>query len=343
MDDYYKILELDKNATKEDIKKSYKRLAKIHHPDKGGDKEIFQKIQVAYETLSDDQKRVEYDNPSPFGNIFSDGGFPAGFAQHFTGGFNGGGFQSQTFDFNNLNFMFNGNRVKKKNNNRYDLKITLNDVYFGLKKTLNIKHEIECSKCNNKCKTCGGSGRVKKMLSMGIMQIIQEQPCLECNGFGMVKSNSNCDMCNKKGFIIKENRIEILVPCGVEDNKEFIFEGLGEQAKMENEISGDFIVCIKIDNGVLFKREGLDLIYETPISFKDSIVGKMVTIPHFSKEFEICTRGFGVINPNKRYIIYSKGLKNSKGEIGNLYIKFNIEYEDIILTDEQIEKIREIL
>jgi DnaJ-class molecular chaperone len=333
MTDYYEILQIEKTATQDQIKQSYKRLAKIHHPDRGGDKEMFQKIQMAYETLSDDQKRKEYDNPIP--DIFG-GGFPMGSGGGFPMGRGGGG----GFPFD---FLFRNGNNKKKVNTNYLLKIKLSDVYFGLKKTLNVKHDIKCEKCNTKCNVCGGTCKVKKVMNMGMMQIIQEQPCLNCNGYGIIKGKSNCIECDNKGVKVKKNTIQINIPRGVEDGRQIVFEGLGEQPKTDNEIVGDFVVVIKIEENDLFKREGLDLIYEKDITFKESVIGKEILIPHFEKEFKIQTRQFGIINPNKRYVIYNKGIKNENGNQGNLYLKFIIKYDEKILNEEQIKALTEIL
>ena len=108
-------------------------------------------------------------------------------------------------------------------------------------------------------------------------------------------------------------------------------------------MAGDFIVIIKIEDNSLFKREGLDLIYEKDITFKESVIGKEILIPHFEKELKINTKTFGIISPNKRYVIYNKGLKNEDGREGNLYIKFNIRYDGKILSEEQIKLLTEIL
>lgn len=329
MADYYEILQIEKTSTQDQIKQSYKRLAKIHHPDRGGDKEMFQQIQMAYETLSDDQKRKEYDNPIP--DIFS--GFPMGGGGFPMGG--GGGFP---FDF-----LFRNSNNKKKVNTNYLLKIKLSDVYFGLKKTLNVKHDIKCESCNTKCNVCNGTCKVKKVMNMGMMQIVQEHPCINCNGYGITKNKNNCTECENKGVKVKKNVIQITVPKGVEDGRQLVFEGLGEQPKTDNEMAGDFVVVIKIEDSDLFKREALHLIYEKDITFKESVIGKEIMIPHFEKEFKINTRTFGIINPNKRYVVYNKGLKNDIGKEGNLYIKFNIKYNEKILNEEQIKTLTEIL
>jgi DnaJ-class molecular chaperone len=344
MTDYYEILQIEKTATQDIIKQSYKKLAKIHHPDKGGDKEMFQKIQVAYETLSDEQKRQEYDNPMPdiFGGGFpmGGGGFPMGGGGIFSTG--GGGFPMGGGGFP-FDFIFKNGNNKKKVDTKYALKIKLSDVYFGLKKTLNVKHDIKCENCNKKCDVCKGACKVKKVLNMGMMQIIQEQPCTSCNGYGIIKDDKNCDNCENKGVKVKKNIIQIIVPKGVENGKQIVFEGLGEQPVNDNEVAGDFIVIIQIEDNNYFKREGLHLVYEKDITFKESVIGKEILIPHFENEIRINTQTFGVINPNKKYVIYNKGIKNETGNQGNLYIKFNIQYDEKILSEEQIKALTEIL
>jgi DnaJ family protein A protein 2 len=331
MSDYYEILEIQKTATKDEIKQSYKRLAKIHHPDKGGDKEIFQNIQVAYETLSDDIKRQEYDNPGPNINDIFGGGM------HFGPGGIPFGNGNMPFDF-----LFRNNGKKRNNDQYYTIKITLNDVYNGLKKTLNIKNEIKCNNCNKQCSLCRGTGIQTKMMNMGFMQIVQEQPCLNCNSYGIIKDSKNCDLCGNKGVILKENILNIVIPKGVENDKNFIFEGLGEQSKNENELPGNLVVIIKIEDSKLFKREDLNLVYNIDISFKDSVIGKKLNIPHFKNQFTISTRAFGIIDPNKRYPLYNKGLRDENDNHGNMYLKFNIDYQTQ-LNDEQIKKLEEIL
>ena len=302
MSSHYETLGVSKTATQDEIKQAYKKLAKQHHPDKGGDTEVFQKIQTAYDNIGDPEKRAAYDNP--IHNMFS-GGVPGGFPEAFAGfgGFGGG----DPFDFGDIDRLFR-RKGKQKVDQYYNIKVSLYDVYFGLKKTLNIKHEIKCEACNKKCDVCKGFGNVKQRINMGMMQIIQEQPCQNCNGYGIIKDNKKCLVCDNKGVVIKQNKIEINIPRGVEEGLQMKFEGLGEQPKTENEVAGDLIVVIAVDNGVLFKREGLNLIYDVNITFKESVVGKTILIPHFEKEITVDTKKFGIINPNKKYVIDNKGL-----------------------------------
>ena len=227
----YEILELKSTATEYEIKKSYHRLVKIYHPDKntGNDaKEKFQKIQEAYETLSDDEKRAQYDNPQPQFNI------PPDFHQNF----------QQGFPFNMFNMQQQNNL--KKNNEYYTFKIKLSDVYFGITKNFNIKKKMMCDKCKIKCTMCNGSGAIQgQRIQMGPFVQFINQMCPSCSGNCVIRNNNiACSDCGSSGFKIKEKHIELKIPKGVEDGKEYLFEEWGEQAEKSNEKPGDFIIRI---------------------------------------------------------------------------------------------------
>ena len=301
MQSHYETLGLQKNASKDEIKSAYHKLAKVYHPDKntGNDaKEKFQKIQEAYETLSDDEKRAQYDNPQPQFNI------PPDFHQNF----------QQGFPFNMFNMQQQNNL--KKNNEYYTFKIKLSDVYFGITKNFNIKKKMMCDKCKIKCTMCNQMGPFVQFIN---------QMCPSCSGNCVIRNNNiACSDCGSSGFKIKEKHIELKIPKGVEDGKEYLFEEWGEQAVKSNEKPGDFIIRIEIQKHDLFYRDNLNVTYTTQLSLFESIIGK-----------EIKNR-FGIINPKKEYIIIEKGLKNEKNERGNLKIKFEIIYPDRMLTSEEI-------
>lgn len=316
---YYDILGVSKNSSLEEIKQSYKKLVIKNHPDKGGDKEKFQRIQEAYEVLSDENKRREYDNPNPFQQ---GGGFP-GFPQGFP-------FQQGPFNFFN-------NTPKKNYDQTYNCKITLKDVYNGITKTFNIKRKSLCNSCKKKCDMCNGSGMINtgQQIHIGpIVQIIQRQ-CDMCVGVGVIKNTISCVNCNSSGYIHKEKTINLKIPKGVENGKEYIFEEWGEQSNTPNEKSGNFIIVINVENDNVFTRSGMDLHYETKINIYESIAGKKLSIPYFGETLNIDTSNFCVINPNKEYIVLEKGLVNENGTRGNLYIKFNIEYPERVLNEEE--------
>lgn len=333
MTDYYNILGVSKNASDDEIKRAYKKLALKTHPDKNnGDDTEFKKINLAYETLSDPNKRNEYDNPNPFtsGNPFD---------------------QHSPFNHPFFNFHQNHHQQQRQNTNRklndhyYNCKISLKDVFFGITKKLRVNRTRVCNSCIKTCNTCNGSGNITQHLQMGPFTQVVNRSCNICNGSGNVKNDGNihCTKCLAKGNITEERIFEIKLDPGVENGKRIVFEEWGEQASKNNEISGSFIVTIQIEEDPHFKRRGLDLRYHVDISLKESIVGKYISIPYFSEDVTIDTKGFGIINPGKEYIIYNKGLKDKDDKYGNLYLIFKINYPEKCLTDKEIQILKEIL
>lgn len=319
MTDYYNILGITKDASNEDIKNAYRRLARTHHPDKGGDKDQFQKIQEAYETLSNSDKRNQYDNPiqNDFENIF-----PFGFEHPF--------FKHHRQQSN----------IIKKNDHVYKCNITLNEVFFGTTKKLKVHKNLLCKKCISNCTNCNGTGTSTKHIRMGPFTQVIQQTCNICNGNGKINDKSkHCDSCNLKGVIIEEKIFEIQIEQGVENGTKFIFDGWGEQAVKENEKPGDFIVVILIEDHPFFKREGLHLIMDVKLSLAESIVGKIIKIPFFSKDLIIDTQGFGIINPKREYIIHEKGLKY-RNQCGVLKLKFDIDYPERTLSNEDVSLLK---
>lgn len=322
--DYYTILGVSKDASDEDIKKAFRKSALKYHPDKNNntDAEKFKQINEAYETLSDPQKRREYDQPQipqfphfnfsheHFGNIFTQ--------QH------------------------RHSQFVKRNNYQHVIDISLKDVFFGITKRLKIKRDKICMKCVHECPFCNGTGQISHRLVLGPLTNIINQPCSNCGGTGMKKENNTiCPDCSNS--IIKEERlVEIIIPKGVENGKQFIFKEWGEQAQRTNEKSGDLVVIVRIETNHIFNREGLDLIHEIRLSLKDSIVGKEVVIPLYDEELKLHTKGFGIINPNKRYTVFNRGIV-SELQKGHLHIRFIIEYPDKTLTDNERKSITEAL
>jgi len=188
--DYYNILGVSKNASNEDIKNAYRRLARTHHPDKGGDKDQFQKIQEAYETLSNSDKRKQYDNPAA--NSGFEDMFPFGFDHPF--------FKHHRQD----------EKIVKKNDHSYTCKVTLNDVFFGTIKKLRVHRSILCKNCISNCLKCNGKGVIVQHVKLGPFTQIVQNTCTVCNGKGKSKDKSkNCESCNLNGEIIEEKIFEI--------------------------------------------------------------------------------------------------------------------------------------
>lgn len=313
MTDYYNILGVSKDASNIEIKKAYLKLAKTHHPDKGGDKEKFQKINEAYETLSNSEKRNIYDNPT------------------------------QSDFFNNFNFhnhFFKTQNITRKNDYHYVCKVSLKDIFFGITKKLKVQRTRICRSCKKSCSTCSGNGYTVHHIQVGPFSQVVQNTCNKCEGIGQETTTTDCKLCNSTGFIQEEKIFEIEIERGTDSGKQIVFEEWGEQAIKNNEISGSFIVNIQIEKHPDFEKRDIDLVYTIQLTLKESIIGKNVMIPHFDGEFNLDISGFGIINPNKEYIVFNKGIiKNNKS--GNLHIIFKIKYDEKSFTKEQLKLLNE--
>jgi len=334
-EDYYKILGVSSDASDNEIKKAFHKLALVNHPDKGGDKEKFQKINVAYETLSDPDKRREYDNPNPFGNIGhgGGGGFPHffnPFDQMFGGGMHG---HMQGGMHENLNL-----QPKKCNDSLFTVNLKLKDVHNDVNKTYKISIKKTCLKCLNKCDKCNGSGKQTVHRQLGPMTQIMTTTCNSCNGKGDInKSDSNCE-CGGKD-ITEDKKIEVKIPKCSPNDHTIVFDGLGEQPTNKRDKPGNLVFKILIqDSDEHFVRRDNNLVYTTTIDLKSSIIGKDIEIPHYDNPIHLNINTLGIINPQKEYILFNMGL----GLKGNLILRFKIEYPEITLLEDQIKAFTEV-
>lgn len=319
MSDYYDILGVSKGASTDEIKVAYKKLARTNHPDKGGDKDRFQKIQEAYETLSDDSKRKAYDNPGLGGGD----GFGFGFDHPF---------------FRHHMNKRQGQETVRKGDHVYVCRVTLDEVFSGTIKKLRVQRSKTCKMCNIKCIGCGGTGVMTRHIQMGPFTQMIQQTCSTCNGSGIRRDqNTNCTFCESRGVTNEERVFEVNIPRGCTTGKRFEFEEWGEQAIRDNEISGSFIVNVVVEDHSVFRRRGMDLEYTINVTFRESVIGKQVRVPYFGGEFDLDTRGFGLINPGKEYIIYNRGLANDSDSYGNMIVKFQVNYPEISFNDFDID------
>jgi len=306
MTDYYLVLGVSKTASAEEIKQAFRKLAREHHPDKGGDAEKFKQIQEAYETLSDNQRRRQYDTPSQ--------GFPV-------------------FDF--------FQQTKKCASHLHECRITLDEAFFGVTKKFKIKREKQCAKCRKVCTLCHGSGTLLQRLNVGPFSQMIQQTCSQCMGQGAMQSTTRCEHCTF-GVISDERIIELDISRGVLSGKQYIFEEWGAQPRKNDEEAGDLVVVVHVLDHSVFKREKLNLIYHTQITLAESIIGKMIQIPHFTETFQVNTKNFGIINPNKQYSIPNRGIENEYTQ-GDLIIVFTIVYPEKQLSDNEINDINKVL
>ena len=334
----YDILEVNKNASIDDIKKSYKKLAFQYHPDKNKDnKEAelkFKEISNAYSILSDENLRNKYDmmgdeNFTENGgssNDFGEAGNIDEIFRHFFGNMGGMG---QAFGFNNNHNSNQCNNILKHYN------ITLDDIYNGILKNIKINVKKYCKKCYSVCSNCKGKGVIQQLIQIGPMTQIIHTNCNKCNGSKyMNKNNKDCNECKGAGSYETETLANLNMGKGF-DMPHTIFEGLGEQPQIEGQKAGNLILEFKLLPHQYFIKNGNDLLYKKSITLTESIIGKIITIDYFGEQIKVDTKQFGVINPSKQYILKNRGLPiYNTSKKGNMIIEFQIKYPKGINNDE---------
>ena len=330
---YYEILGVSKTASPDEIKKAYRKLVKIKHPDKGGDEKEFQELQKAYDVLSDENKRKVYDE-------YGEEGINEGMSN-----------QPETGDIFDL-FTNGGRKGKRKTKSVLQkLKVTLSDIYKGTEKYLEINRFRICKKCNGsgskdpnantKCSTCGGKGyrMVVQRMPMGIMQTQQE--CPDCNGEGYVIKNK-CTECHGQKVTKQSTVLKVMLDKGAPDGKRYVFEG--ESDEVPDCVPGDVIVEIEIVDDKKFKRNGADLIYDEDITLLEALTGFKRIITHLDgRKILIQTKPGEIIKPGVYKTVKELGMPffNSPYRFGNLYMNFNIIFPKS-LDDEQKKELKNL-
>lgn len=284
--DYYTILGVDKKATKDDVKKAFRKLAQKHHPDKGGDEGKFKEITEAYSVLGDDKKRREYDN---YGQAFQGGGNPFE-------GFDFSGFQRQgggiEFDFSDL---FNGGfgdlfggrgpAQRRGRDISIDIEVTFKEAVQGGTRQVLITKIGKCDICSGNgakpgteletCKTCNGAGRVHESRNSILGAFSSVRTCPTCDGSGKIPKEA-CKNCSGHGVLRKEEEVKVTIPAGIDGGEMIRMPGLGEAAK--GAVSGDLYVKVHVKPHTVFKKQGLNLTMEMPLKLTDALLGTTVTI-----------------------------------------------------------------
>lgn len=297
--DYYKVLGVPRNATKEDIKKAYRALAHKYHPDKGGDEARFKELNEAYQVLSDERKRNQYDQ---FGQVFeSGGGGPrqGGFGFEWPGGLkfdfgNEGGSSSgrgfTDFDFSDIfeDFLGMGAREgrtrakeRKGKDLRVSLEISFEESIFGAKKEMEIDKLARCEKCQGKgaepgsklknCPNCQGKGNIQKTERTFLGSFTQVSTCPVCFGSGQ-RPEINCRDCAGKGIRQLVERLEIFIPKGVQSGEILKITGKGE-ASLTGGVPGDLYINIRVQPHKIFRRQEDDIIMQLPIKLSQALLG----------------------------------------------------------------------
>lgn len=319
MKDYYKILGISRDASPDEIKKAYRSKSKQYHPDVNPDGgEMFKEIAEAYDVLSNDDKKRQYDNPNPFG---------------------GGTFEEFYEMFNSQSRQ---PRQPKSPDMVINVSVTPLESYNGGKKTFNYRSKGPCNTCNSSggdrkiCDVCNGSGAVRRQMGTGLFNTVVESQCPGCGGSGYQITNP-CYTCNGRAVVDKMESMEVEIPKGV-DNGDFL-RVRGKGNYYTNSGYGDLVVKINLEKSDGFEKIGADLIYNAKVSPIDIIKKSKILVPHpdgnisvsipesFDSEKPLRLRGKGYTISNMR---------------GNMYLKISVT-DNTVLTNEQISKIEKIL
>ncbi|XES78244.1 MAG: molecular chaperone DnaJ [Candidatus Bathyarchaeia archaeon] len=293
--DYYEVLGLSRDASKDQIKDAYRKLAMQYHPDRNKAPEAedkFKEISEAYAVLSDDQKRQKYDTlghsgfdqqytqedifrGADFNDIFRDvgGGFSDIFRMFFGGGFGGGD--------------YGGQRVNRGQDLLYEMSITLEEAAQGIQKEIEIPRTEQCEVCGGSgaapgtqpttCPRCSGAGRVQNRRQSMFGTFVQVTPCPQCKGKGKI-IEIPCKNCNGSGLVKKRRKITVTVPVGIDEGYQLRLRGEGDMAEYGGE-AGDLYVLVHILPNDLFVRNGDDLHYVLMIGFPQAALGTEVQVP----------------------------------------------------------------
>lgn len=353
--DYYEVLGVSKGATAEEIKKAYRKVAIKFHPDKNPDnpeaEDKFKEAAEAYEVLSNEQKKAQYDRFghegmrggasgghggmnmddifSQFGDIFGGGG--GGFSSFFGGGGGGG-------------------RTRKGSNLRIKLKLNLEEIAKGVEKKIKVKRNNSCKPCNgtgakngtelDTCQTCKGAGQVQRVVNTMLGQMVSSSVCPSCNGQGKT-IKTKCGTCHGDGVTMDEDVISINIPAGVADGMQLSMSGKGNYPPGGG-VPGDLLIVIEEEEHKELHREGNNVVYDLYISFADAVLGTSIEIPTITGRAKI-TIEEGT-QSGKILRLRGKGIKDINGyNVGDQLVHVNVWTPKQVTKEEReiIEKLRD--
>jgi len=298
--DHYKTLGVNKNSTKEEIKKAYKRLAKKYHPDLNKDdpeaEHKFKEINEAAAVLADDEKRSQYDQFGTADSPFGQGGFD--FRNMGGQGFDFDSIFESFFGGVGVGDIFGGNRnrtVRRGSDLRYDLEITLEEAAEGTEKTIEIPHTVKCPECKGtgakseddiiECPECEGTGFSRRTARTPFGLFTTQTTCQKCRGQGTA-IKVECPKCEGEGNISKTSKLEVKIPAGAEEGTNLRVKGAGEAGDRNSE-SGDLYILIHIQEHEIFERHGNDIYLKAPITFTQASLGGKTEIPTLKGKAEL--------------------------------------------------------
>lgn len=286
--DFYEILGVSKSASKDEIKKAFHKLAHKYHPDKtGGDEAKFKEVNEAYQVLSDDKKREEYDT---YGSVGAGGGNPYGGGQAYGGpGFDGVDLGDIFNDFFGAGFSggFGGGgpKVERGRDISIDIEIAFEESIFGATRKVLLGKAAKCETCHGsgakpgsamkKCTTCNGKGRVTELRKSFLGTFSTVATCAICKGVGE-KPDEECKTCAGMGVVKKQEEIEIKIPVGINNGEMLRMSGRGEA--VARGVDGDLYIKVHVKSHKVFHREGNNLVMQLDVKLSDALLGATYSI-----------------------------------------------------------------
>ncbi|MCD1624930.1 MAG: molecular chaperone DnaJ [Paracoccaceae bacterium] len=348
--DYYDVLGLARGASPDEIKKAYRTKAKELHPDRNSDnpdaESQFKEANEAYEILKDAEKKAAYDR---YGHAAFEGGMGGGGRPGAGGG--QGDFASAFSDvFDDLFGDFMGGRgggrgrAARGADLRYNLRITLEEAYSGLQKTINVPTSVACSSCSGSgaeggaepqtCPTCSGMGKVRAQ--QGFFTV--ERTCPTCGGLGQIIKNP-CKVCSGQGRVHKDRALSVNIPAGVETGTRIRLAGEGE-AGMRGGPTGDLYIFIEVTKHDLFERENINLFCRVPVSMATAALGGDIEVPTIDGGRSRVKIPAGS-QSGRQMRLRSKGMPALRGgPAGDMFIELAVE-TPVNLTSRQKELLQE--
>jgi molecular chaperone DnaJ len=336
---YYETLGVDKKASKDEIKKAFRKLAHQFHPDKnGGNADKFKEASEAYAVLSDDKKRAEYDT---YGRTFSEaGGFNpgAGFnPSDFGFDFSGMGAEGMEFDLGDIFGQFfgggranNATRQKRGSDISIDVEVSFQEAVFGAERKVIISKTSLCDSCHGSgaepgsalktCPTCNGKGKVHETRSSLLGTFSTVRTCSTCNGIGKIPE-VKCKKCHGLGVTKKQEEISIKIPAGINDGEMIRLGGAGEA--VAGGTAGDLYIKIHVKKHPTFRKEGFNIVMDLNIKLSTALLGGEYDIQTLDGDIKLKVPSgisFGEI-----LRIKGKGVPIERGKRGDLLVKIHIQ------------------
>ncbi len=349
--DFYEVLGVSKGASSDEIKKAYRKKAKELHPDRNADnpeaETQFKEVNEAYEALKDPEKKAAYDR---FGHAAFDGGMGGGGPRG--GGMGQGDFASAFSDvFDDLFGDFMGGRggggrqrAARGSDLRYNMRISLEDAFNGMQKTINVPTSVTCSVCHGTgaesgaepttCPTCSGMGKVRAQ--QGFFTV--ERTCPTCGGLGQIIKNP-CESCGGAGRVEKNRSLNVNIPAGVETGTRIRLAGEGE-AGLRGGPTGDLYIFIEVEEHPIFRRDGVHLSCRVPVSMTSAALGGEIEVPTIDGGRSRVKIPSGS-QTGKQMRLRGKGMPALRGTgRGDMFIELAVE-TPVNLTGKQKELLRE--